>query len=564
MVALTTLSALAALLCTVGALNTSLPIVDLGYELHQGSYEAEGRYYNFSNIRYAAPPVGELRFAKPQPPAVNRSVVQTGDQGRICAQASPSWATASGQWLGAYLANGTTNFSSSLFESKGPFQAPPQDPMTSEDCLFLDVMAPQSIFDNAGKSAGAPVLVWIYGGGYIGGSKISEGSPSGLLKRSNNGVVYVALNYRLGAFGWLSGSTLQANGTANAGLHDQRLALKWVQDNIHLFGGDPNQVTVFGESAGGGSIMHHITAYGGKQGPAPFARAIAQSPAWFPMVSSVSQENIFNDFLHYANVSTIEQARKLPFEALQRANLQQVANSYIGGVTYGPVVDGDYAPALPGQLLARGHFDKSVKVMAGHNGDEGIIFTDPLVKDEATFEDFILTALPSLSSYPKALDHITKVLYPPIFDGSQAQGYRTQVARAAALIGEIGFTCNTFYLNKGFSNNTHAYMFAAPPALHAMDVEYTYYCGNSSGTPGSSVSTPGQANLAYGLQTYITNFAQYGNPNGNGSSTSTPVPYFPVYGNNATIQVLNVTDFHTMRDTEANPRCAWWQKGLYF
>lgn len=67
------------------------------------------------------------------------------------------------------------------------------------------------------------------------------------------------MNYRLGAFGWLSGPTLQSNGTANAGLHDQRLALEWIQDNIHLFGGDPNRVTIIGESAGGGSIMHQIT-----------------------------------------------------------------------------------------------------------------------------------------------------------------------------------------------------------------------------------------------------------------------------------------------------------------
>lgn len=98
---------------------------------------------------------------------------------------------------------------------------------------------------------------------YVAGSKVSSGDPAGLITRSqaNNGegVVYVAINYRLGAFGWLSGSTLQENGTANAGLHDQRMALEWVQKNIHLFGGDPSRVTVLGQSAGAGSIMHQIT-----------------------------------------------------------------------------------------------------------------------------------------------------------------------------------------------------------------------------------------------------------------------------------------------------------------
>jgi len=103
----------------------------------------------------------------------------------------------------------------------------------------------------------------IYGGGYTAGDKSGSGNPAGLLARSENnnasGVIYVSMNYRLGAFGWLSGPTFQQDGAANAGLLDQRMALEWVQENIHLFGGDPNRVTVFGESAGGGSIMHQIT-----------------------------------------------------------------------------------------------------------------------------------------------------------------------------------------------------------------------------------------------------------------------------------------------------------------
>lgn len=92
-------------------------------------------------------------------------------------------------------------------------------------------------------------------------SGINGGSPAGLLRRSNNGVIYVSLNYRLGAFGFLSGPTFQSysNTTANAGLHDQRFALNWVKQHIHVFGGDPNRVTVFGESAGAGGIMHQIT-----------------------------------------------------------------------------------------------------------------------------------------------------------------------------------------------------------------------------------------------------------------------------------------------------------------
>lgn len=105
-------------------------------------------------------------------------------------------------------------------------------------------------------------LVEIFGGGFVGGDKnyINVGPPDGLLQRSNNSIVYVTMNYRLGAFGWIAGSDFVGDdGVPNAGLHDQRFALEWVQKNIHLFGGDSEQVTVIGESAGGGSILHQIT-----------------------------------------------------------------------------------------------------------------------------------------------------------------------------------------------------------------------------------------------------------------------------------------------------------------
>jgi len=180
----------------------------------------------------------------------------------------------------------------------------------------------------------------------------------------------VSLNYRLGAFGWLSGPTFQQNGTANAGLYDQRFALEWVQHHIAKFGGDPNRVTVFGESAGGGSIMHQITAYGGNKGPAPFQQAIPQSPGFIPVVSNQQQEQTLNTYLSLLNVSTIEQARQLPFSALQTANAIQVAQSPYGQFSYGPTVDGDFVPELPGLLLLHGQFDRNVKVMVGHNADE--------------------------------------------------------------------------------------------------------------------------------------------------------------------------------------------------
>ena len=182
---------------------------------------------------------------------------------------------------------------------------------------------------------------------------------------------YVSLNYRLGVFGWLSGPTLQANGVANVGFLDQRLALEWVQANIAKFGGDRNRVTVFGESAGGGSIMYQLTAYGGLKGPAPFQQAILQSPGLQSILSNQQQERIFDGFLAQLNVSTIKEARQLPFPDLLRANILQINPSPYGSYTYGPVVDGDFVPAMPGELLLHGQYDKNVRVMLGHNADEG-------------------------------------------------------------------------------------------------------------------------------------------------------------------------------------------------
>ena len=180
------------------------------------------------------------------------------------------------------------------------------------------------------------------------------------------------MNYRLGAFGWLSGPTFQEDGTANAGLYDQRFALQWIQRHIAKFGGDPSRVTVLGQSAGGGSIMHQITAFGGNKGPVPFQQAVTQSPGFQPFVSNHQQEGIFDQYLALLGVSTIEEARQLSFTDLAQANAIQVGGSAYGQFTYGPTVDGDFVPALPGELLLHGQYDKNLKIMVGHNADEVI------------------------------------------------------------------------------------------------------------------------------------------------------------------------------------------------
>ncbi|KAL4940834.1 Alpha/Beta hydrolase protein [Aspergillus oleicola] len=278
------------------------------------------------------------------------------------------------------------------------YTADPGYPM-SEDCLSLNVIRPS----NSNGSEKLPVAVWIHGGGLYSGSSyatnltnfVSQGVASG------NPFVAVSINYRLTAFGFLWGSDeLVANGSANNGLRDQRLALTWIQENIGFFGGDPNRVTIFGQSGGGLSVGKQLIAYGGRD-DGLFHAAIMQSGGMaekWPY--NIQDPEVYTKDL-YLNLTTttgcadnsspLECLRALPVESLSAA-LNYTDTPVFSSTGLGPwitQVDGDFLMDGPTESLEKGHF-VNVPIMYTTTTDEATVYMyADQVDTDADFRAFI-------------------------------------------------------------------------------------------------------------------------------------------------------------------------------
>ena len=222
---------LAGLCHTQSTSNANVPVIDLGYVKYAGYQNATAGINYYRGIRYAQPPLGDLRWRKPRPiEASNNFGGQTVNAMKIapaCYQSLPLW---------SYVKPGSHNGSS--------FEATPQG--QSEDCLVLDVLVPASPVSNS-----LPVMVQIHGGGYTEGNGAYSYPGDAMVNASKSQLIYISIQYRLGLFGFLGGSEIAQNGALNAGLLDQRAALDWVQRNIRAFGGDPSKVTIWGGSDSG-------------------------------------------------------------------------------------------------------------------------------------------------------------------------------------------------------------------------------------------------------------------------------------------------------------------------
>jgi len=321
-------AAAAALAATgVAAAGTSTPgsrspLVATADGLLRGT--TAGSDHEFLGIPYAAPPVGNLRWRAPQPAA---------------------------RWKGVRAA---TSFAPHCPQPGSPFGVA----STSEDCLYLNVYAPAGV-----SLRNRPVMVWIHGGALVTGES-DDYNPAGLVR---NGAVVVTINYRLGALGFLADSSLAARAggpSGDYGLMDQQAALRWVQRNIRGFGGNPGNVTVFGESAGGLSTLSQLVSPGAG---GLFQHAIVESGTYaLTQASLASAESAGATFAAKVGCTSNTAAclRSVPVSTI-------LANEDVGG--YQPNVDGDVLPQSIGTALSSGQFHH-VPVIIGTNKDEWRLF----------------------------------------------------------------------------------------------------------------------------------------------------------------------------------------------
>jgi len=282
----------------------------------EGVVSADGKVRTFKGIPYAAPPVGSLRWKPPQPAVAWTGVRKATEYPPRCMQAPV--------------------YSDMIFHDPGP----------SEDCLYLNLWMPA-----APATPRLPVMVWIHGGGFAAGSTSEPRQDAGNL--SKKGVLVVTLNYRLGIFGFFSHPALTResghNASGNYGLLDQVAALRWVRDNIAVFGGDPANVTVFGESAGSFSVSALMAS---PLARGLFQRAIGESGAFFGdtlrLKARAETEKADTEFAKSAlGTDSLEALRAKPAaEILQAASKDRALRFF-------PNIDGLFLPESVGAIFRR-------------------------------------------------------------------------------------------------------------------------------------------------------------------------------------------------------------------
>jgi para-nitrobenzyl esterase len=466
----------------------------------QGKISADGQAHDFLGIPYAAPPVGPLRWKPPQPAA---------------------------KWQGVRQA---TSFGSRCFQQEHFDDMVFRDPGESEDCLTLNVWAP------AAKPKGKlPVMVWIFGGGFVGGGTSEPRQDGEHLTRK--GVLVVSMNYRLGICGFFATHELAAedphHAAGNYGLLDELAAIQWVRRNIARFGGDPDNVTIFGESAGSFAVSAQMASPLAK---GLFAHAIGESGAAFasktlnfPPLEQFAKQN--EDYLH----SVLSDGSLAALRAASSAEILKLATQKAPGKPrFGPDIDGYFLPENIPAIYAAGK-QAHVPLIAGWNQDEG---TSSVVKapEKGKMEGLRETAVKEFG--PRAEDFL-KVY--------QANDDAEALRVAEDFAGDNFLVYSTWaWLEaqvKTGGSPVYRYLFALPSpgdpfhpvsagAFHSDEIEYVF--GNLDSRKGAAFR-PEDYKLSELMQTFWTNFARTGDPNGTG------VPHWPSYGPTDNWQVMRLS-----------------------
>ncbi|KAL8800938.1 MAG: hypothetical protein Q9182_004820 [Xanthomendoza sp. 2 TL-2023] len=545
----------------------SLPTLTLPYGTYRAAkYNPNGDIYVFKNIRFAAPPTGNLRWAKPAPPTPE-SGIQDGSYGPTCIQAPIKGPQLTGPGADSPIGQAFNQFLGGI--------PVPSLQKASEDCLFLDIYVPAKAINN--PSLKLPVISWIYGGAFIFGAK-DQAEPilpfydgTGLLQQSGGNVIFVASNYRLGAYGFLAGTTMEKDGLPNAGLYDQRAALQWIQDYIGLVGGDKSQVSAWGLSAGAGSILHHLVAFGGKQDPL-FSRAVLQSPAFQIMFDRKGVlEQTFQNFTALAGCAGkgVACLRAASAETLDRANTALNVQGTMGTFAVGPSTDGNLIRQLPSLEFASGNYNKlPTSFIFSHVSDEADLFVPANVQTDQQFTTFLESIFPP---YAKAngVNAAIEGRYPPVTTGPGPHNYTTERARVKDLLAESSFLCNIRDLSDAYPGKNYNIRYAVTPGLHATDLLPTFYNLNLNlNLFGKAIPfplIPGFGGFAQAYQSYLTSHARAGDPNTYKKTINIPPAItWPKPGNSgdAYTGVLNAGDlgFRIIEDGQTKKsRCGFWR-----
>ncbi|KAF2192822.1 alpha/beta-hydrolase [Zopfia rhizophila CBS 207.26] len=406
------------------------PTVQLSYGKFQGAYSSEYNLTYFRRIPFGASTAGPNRFRAPQPPAPINGTYNTDRAFDMCVQRT---------------VNG------------------------SEDCLYLGLYSRP--WD--GKTL-RPVLLTFYGGGFIQGSATFTIPPSGfpVLNVSQlNDFVVVYSNYRTNVFGFLPGKKVKEGKDVdlNPGLLDQQAALQWIQDHIEHFGGDKKTVTIWGQSAGGGSVVAQTIATGNK-GKELFKKAMASSPFWpktYPYDSSEAEE-LYDKVVIAVGCAgkedEIKCLKEVEVQKLRDISLEIAAShTYTtSSYTWGPVIDGEFLGEPLSEVVRKGELNAPM-VLSTYNLHEGENF----VQSSVRFDSWLKGFLPGFSE--EALQRVQK-LYPASGTAEEIR-YNSSYERAGLVYRDLVLACPAYWI-AGKAEKGWLVEYTISPAKHASDTIY--------------------------------------------------------------------------------------------